>query len=330
MKLLPLYKEYKKKIILVSIMIFLINIIIIKSYKMVLQVEYPQSMPQTMLYYQGNNFGELLNENIQFDYTYPLYPDKQLKRTEIKEIPSENKINLTQLRFMPETSKYLVNNIAKKINNNILNLTIGITINETSSWINETTLKNENLGVEHVLKGRYPSNENEVMISEMYAVALINETTAPNYESLIGKEISIIVDDKVIKYKISGIYLGANNNFIINPSSKYDFGEFAAEQSAAFIKFSSKREKKNFKDKYPGEILIGTENFKGEIIKNGSIYVLEIILVVLTLIFLKAEIKEINYKLNFYFHTRENIFKLMIFFIVYLLIIIVIPFRLLL
>lgn len=300
-------KEYKKKIILSILIVTLLNSVGVLVYKKVIYIDYVQSIPNTMLYYQGANVAQIMDSGVEYQLTMPLVADKNMEDN-VSVYPLQNKIPLNNLEFNKNTTPALAEDISNKINNNIIELPINASINNTSNWINDTSLHNETLGVDHLINGTYPQTDNEVMIPEVYALYYMEKNDLTSYDEVLNSQIELntLYDKRM--YKVSGIYYGSNTNFIINLPPELAVDEEPTKKQALFLKFNSRNERNQFLENYSQYSFIKSEDFIIQKIRNISIYVFQLLLMCFFIILMYPEIKSYTQKINHYHYSKMNYF----------------------
>lgn len=186
-----LYKQFKKKVILALIMFLIVNIVgmyLIKVYeKNFIQFDFSDEL----YYSESEGNVELYQQLID-----GLVSDDEYKLLE------GQVIYLPSLKYIDETSNYVIKKINSSISRGYNNIVQRVyESNFEALKNNNININLEHMQISNVLVGNYPQ-DGEVLISEIYALNLIEELNLKSYTQLIFKEIEV---DNVV-FKISGVY----------------------------------------------------------------------------------------------------------------------------
>ncbi len=155
-------------------------------------------------------------------------------------------VDINKLKPLKETSDALLKKIKLQIENDQTLISYDILYNINSPMINEVVVPNKTYNIDKIISGKYPEEENEVLIPETLALYLANENGLKSYGKLIGFEFQYNGSN----YLISGVYASSNidgekESVIINPPSEY-----TQELGASFVRVNDNSVKQQLLLKY--------------------------------------------------------------------------------
>lgn len=259
--------------IFVLLIVIICNLVISNVLKPLLVTVVPTRISSDLVYYQGEDVDSYVEYAKNNNLEYELSPSVTGKKTFMYNLPegSIEPAYLYDLDYLKESSQeMIINNMdtLNKDNDKFINFD-SIYVSFFPEYINDYQIFNERLEVSQVLVGKYPSDETEIMIPEVFAVKLANEIGVNSYDDLIGKQLSY----NEVNYKVVGVYSGANH--LIQGASQKLIEEYQKDNSeAVFIHFNSKQEKQGF-----------FANFNKQDVVNSSDYYLQNIVYTLPTVF---------------------------------------------
>ncbi|MFV0246596.1 MAG: hypothetical protein ACK5HS_01490 [Mycoplasmatales bacterium] len=233
-----MFKLNKKYNILLLILLFILDLLLIMSIKLIFQNYIYNYLNTSYLYIQDK---EEVIDNLNYDEydilnkskEIPIFTYKEDLVIDKEEIPTKYFIDLDKIykHNLSSKSKDLFKYYQSSLKTMI---PINANINFMSSNINNFLLENQQYGIKKIISGTYPK-EGEVLIPELYAATLSKHK---QYNDLINTKINLF--DK--NYLISGIYTGDNTNFIINQDTYNE----PTEEIGVILQFDKKEEIQDF------------------------------------------------------------------------------------
>lgn len=259
--------------IFVLLIVIICNLVITNVLKPLLVTVVPTRISSDLVYYQGEDVDSYVVYAKNNNLDYELSPSVTGKKAFMYNLPdgSIEPVYLYDLDYLKESSQeMIINNMdtLNKENDKFINLD-SIYVSFFPEYINDYQIFNERLEVSQVLAGKYPSDENEIMLPEVYAVKLANKLSVNSYADLIGELLTF----NDVNYTVVGVYSGANH--IIQGASQKLIEEYQKNNSeAVFIDFNSKQQKREF-----------FANFNKQDVVNSSDYYLQNIVYTLPTLF---------------------------------------------
>lgn len=312
---LLLIKQYKTKLLVCLLMIFVLTFGLNYIFENYIYNPHPSTIANNLAYYEGNNQDEVIasaNQNgVKVNRVVPYTYNKEFVSNFTYAQETDQNIALNGLEYLDQTSLELINQVGAAINRNIMSIDIVINYFVSDQTLDQIDVPNQNLGIDYLLFGDYPNAENQILIPEVYGLYLVTKEGLSSYEQLLNQPVTFEVQGSTQNYIISGIYSGSAYSIYapINDQVREMYKQEGLDLNqyyASVLTFDNKQERDEFTYEHPQFEFVTSKQFIFQNILNYIIYVFVIVVAGLYMLLIRKNVKSSVNTLNHYAYSRKN------------------------
>lgn len=278
----------------ISVILMGISFFILSNLPTELTIEHPHNLDNNILYISGELSHLDTNEFDQI-FTYS-------ETIDLENYSVQTGLDFSTFTIDDNVSGELISQLSDWEANSIEDTKIYP--DYTSEEVKSDLIPNDTYQIPYFLAGSYPINDNEVVIGELIANLYLTDYNLVSYDDLVGKEISLKINNKDYNMIISGV--SAGNKDILASSEFELFKSDQPKKYSYYKEFTTKQEKEIFIDdnqldkKGNGIIYYESRNYNIlNILKIINIISLSLIILIFCLI-MYTPLKELQFILRYY------------------------------
>ncbi len=252
---------------------------------------------------------QLVTESNSYEVEHTISLNSQIELQQSIELDDVH-TDLNKLVPIAETSDELLKTIMIKMQVDQTLIDYRYVLNYNSQLINEVIVPSETYNINKILVGKYPYEQNQILIPETLALAVVNDNNFKSYAELIDYQVNYQSE----VYYISGVYSVGNNDdngqYIIGYAN--DSNENV--QTASFVKVWDETIKNKMKNEY--EIVISSDD---NALNLSPLFLVITYIIIFIMYFTLNQVNIRNTKklLNHYNHQILNNYPYIVIFMIF-------------
>lgn len=302
---LMLCRLYLKRLGLIALLLIVANLLLSLIVSPLTAGTLKQEIPRDLIYYEGADVSSYEQYATDNNLEYSLSPSIHGKKDFAYSLGEGalEPIYLYDLNYLKDTSQELITsnlNTLNKDNEKFIDMNT-VYISMFPAEINDYKTYNERLEIKQVLVGEYPRASNQLLIPEVYAISIANSLGLESYGQLVGQNIELLGDD----YEIVGVYSGSNH-IIVYPNQDLAARYSQYLDEAIFIKFDNSQQREELFDAFNSDQFVNSSDFYINNIKFILPMFLELLILLLSFVFIVKEQSQYVLILNHHNYTLAN------------------------
>lgn len=160
------------------------------------------------------------------------------------------------------------------------------------------------LGITSIQYGNYPINSNQLLVGELPAIYLQDELKLKSKSELIGRTISLVIDEDVYEFQISGITTGGTDFYL---SYENHFFDYEPTRYSYYRQFDTKADKEQYildTITTQGIEYYDSKNYNYFSVRLKAVIIMSIIITIMYIIILMPKLIGLNNILTSYRKRR--------------------------